>query len=63
MLHRMTRAADPRPDKGATRSRITWGTDVTPIQAGDICRLPGLYLAVRRSGTACGRRRAGARGG
>ena len=32
----MTRAADPRPDKGATRSRITWGCDVTPIPASEI---------------------------
>jgi hypothetical protein len=36
LLNRMTRAADPRPDKGATRSRITWGTDVTPIRVRGI---------------------------
>jgi hypothetical protein len=41
--------AGPGPgNTGAARSRVTWGFNVTPIRAGDICRLPGLYL---RSGS------------
>ena len=38
--------------RGATRSRVTWGIDVTPVRAGDFRRLPGFYLVFTGEGAA-----------
>jgi hypothetical protein len=48
-----------RADGGPPDAPDHLGIDVTPISAGDIWRLPGLYLAAKGRGTACGRRRVG----
>ncbi len=41
--------------RGATRSRVTWGFDVTPVDAGDFRHLPGFYLVFTGEGAAVAR--------